>query len=449
MTDHFRTKKTNLINAFIIVIIMHLIDSSEYFKSYQLANEDILIIDKSGILVKELSAEGTKTIVSFDGAFDLSSSNNFYDVALSQFPSEKGGLIICYVKQNLYIISSDYQNKYTSSLQLNAAHVIIIPYDSVQEGSVTNYYYFICFILQDNNNNAISVLEYYYNIDTCQNNLKISNNITSINSLGEQCKTETLLDRIDCELMYNNIITCFTKNTYPTELAHNSFDINNNLQRISKFSGTTKTNSGANKIKSALSGDKKRALVCRIDDQNYICCQVFDITKNEWSDDVKIFSTINDQDALKLKYIEEKKEYVLFNRKSNTAVDMVIFDENFKVKTNNEEIECGYVEESLSGCNYLPSYDIYYSNKNKNYFTLTGCDSNGFVNYTVSEKSTNSFENSIILYNGTITAENITNDEKKEIIKEEKEKKEEMEEVEVEEKEERREGEEEIGRAHV
>ena len=126
--------KTNTINLQIIFIIIHLINSSSYFKAYQLANEDLLLIDQTGILVQDKSTQEITTIVAFDSTIgDLSSTSYFYDVTLSQFPADKGGLIICYVKQNLYIISNNYEKKYSGPLELSTQHVVIIPYNYLKK----------------------------------------------------------------------------------------------------------------------------------------------------------------------------------------------------------------------------------------------------------------------------------------------------------------------------
>ena len=157
---------------FILLEIIYIIKSSAIFKSYQLITGDILIINSAGILLQNQLTKNLSTIKSFNNSISIGTVKELQYVTISQFSSEKDGLILCYIKQNLFVISNDYKTICTNKLEISADHVIIIPYDIKLENNNKNYYYIICFLSSDNKN-PINIHEYYYNINTCNYTLKI------------------------------------------------------------------------------------------------------------------------------------------------------------------------------------------------------------------------------------------------------------------------------------
>ena len=235
------------ISIFLLLYIILLKKSlSQFFKSYQLASGDILIIDSTGIQVQNKT---TKKISSIKN-ISLDIGQNGYNISISQFPSEKNGVIFCYIKNSLYVISSDFEKICNSSLEIAAYREIIIPYDIISE----NYHYYICFLTTEK---TINIQEYYYNINSCTNTLKNSNSVKPTNSLNGESELNWLGNVVDCELMYNDIITCFIQNTNPSEIATVSFNLSNNLTKEANYCSTTEKNNVANVISFSIRRQKK------------------------------------------------------------------------------------------------------------------------------------------------------------------------------------------------
>ena len=396
-----------IINIMIIIESISLTESSQYFKSYQLISGDLLIINSSEILLQNEITKELSIIKSFDNSLDIQWYSGLLQIEISQFSSNKDGHILCYVNSNLYIISNDYQKICTISLELSTIDITLIPYDiKIEEGN-KNYYYIICFLSSNNN---INIHEYYYNIDNCNNTLKNSNSVKALNSLKEESLIDTIGGRFHCELMYNEIVTCFAKNNYPIEISNTSFDLKKNLSKISEYCGTINLNSHIISIRSVLSEDKKKALMCFINGDGYVYCNIYDIINNKWGENVKMFNTdiSKNNDALKVKYIKETKEFIILGAVEGANIELMKLDENYNVKCNNDKYDYCYSEQSIkeNDCYYFYSYDIYYSNIFNNYYATVGCKEDSFVNRTISEEYNIKLDGNTVFYNESISSEN-------------------------------------------
>ena len=96
-------------------------------------------------------------------------------------------------------------------------------------------------------------------------------------------------DSISCDYMYsnkninNNVLLCFLYELNTNNFVTISFDPDNNYQeeilsRIGKKESILV-------IKSVVSPDKKKNLVCFIDYYNSYKCALYNIEKNSWSDE--------------------------------------------------------------------------------------------------------------------------------------------------------------------
>ena len=404
MVNNFSYIK-QIINIFILFETINLINSSKYFKSYKLISGDLLIINSSGFLLQNKITKEISKIGSFNESITFGSVKSLQDIAISQFSLEKNGVIICYIKNYLYVISNDYKKICTNSFKLSSDHPVIITYDIKNENNNINYYYIICFL----SNNLINIYEYYYNIDNCNNTLKNYNSVKPTNSKNVETDIEISGSKFDCELMYNDIITCFGRNNNPTEISSTSFDLKNNLTKIIEYCSTENAN-GASIIRSTISENNKKALMCFYDNNVYSYCNGYDLISNKFTEKISIFnnSITQNTESLKVKYIKETKEYIIFNAMGDTSIDVLKLDENYNIKGNINEYN---IKESLKedGCLILYSYDIYYSDINNSYYIITGCKDNKFINQEISNEYNNFYNESL--------ENNTKEDDKKDNIK--------------------------------
>ena len=377
-----------IVQIITILYVPHLINSSEFFSSLKLISEDILIVDEKGIFIleKDLSTE-PNYIITFNETL-LSSKGETQNITIVQYPTEKNGNILCKAKNKMFIISNDYSKICNTTIIISSDHTVIIPYDyKVEEGN-NNYYYIICFLDKIEDKGGVFIREYYFNMDTCENNLIFSMSFNPLNSFEQKADITVSDTRIDCELMYNDILTCFTYNGYPSELSYSSIDIKNNFTYLLNYSGTSNILSTVpNKIRSVLSNDKKKAFVCFQDNTCPIYCSIFDLLKNEFNDEKEILprSTV-DKEGFKIEYFNKNKKYIVYTRFSNVLIDMIILDENFTIVSTNILYQKCFTSFTLVNCYTINNYYVFYSNEYKKYIGLTVCSNNEFKNYTMPEE---------------------------------------------------------------
>ena len=137
----------------------------------------------------------------------------------------------------------------------------------------------------------------------------------------------------------------------------------------------TKYNNGTKVIKSILSKDGKKSLVCFINDDNNGECLIYNITDNTWND----FSTylsdcLPEITSLNIEYFEnggENGEYVLYCFQSETKLNLVKFDLNFNEIVGENEIYD--INENEKSCtNFAVSTLAHNSINNLNIFII--CD---------------------------------------------------------------------------
>ena len=93
-------------------------------------------------------------------------------------------------------------------------------------------------------------------------------------------------DSYNCE----DILTCFYENKTPNELVAVNFNIKNNkINILDSRPIIFQTNNGCQQIESTLSLNKTKAYICYIDNQNECHCLFYDIQKNCFDGENKIF----------------------------------------------------------------------------------------------------------------------------------------------------------------
>ena len=97
---------------------------------------------------------------------------------------------------------------------------------------------------------------------------------------------KNIADNFSCELMINsnndNLLTCFFENENPKEIIASSFNVDETTNIINIYNTNTYSNNGIKIIKSYISSDKKKSLICFIDNSNYGNCIIYNL--NEFSE---------------------------------------------------------------------------------------------------------------------------------------------------------------------
>ena len=149
-------------------------------------------------------------------------------------------------------------------------------------------------------------------------------------------------DNFSCQLMKSisneNILTCFYQTENSNQItAHNfKFDFNTNINNytiISLFSNSTSSKK-VNIIKSILSQDYTKSLVCYINEIDKHCyCLTYNITTYSWSNcKIYLSGCLSKSSSLNIEYFDSTNEYILYCYQSETKFSLKKLDENFEIK---------------------------------------------------------------------------------------------------------------------
>ena len=160
------------------------------------------------------------------------------------------------------------------------------------------------------------------------------------NNLNSGCYSELIFSKeYNFSITSNNLncyfyetLICFYENS-SNELVTSIFNVDINNRNIEYTSSYPKSNGGAKIIKSIISSDLRKFLVCYIKEENNCDCLIYDISSNLWSNDpinylnnclVKIIS-------FNIQYFDILNYYILSCFQSEKEFGFVKLDEYFEI----------------------------------------------------------------------------------------------------------------------
>ena len=399
---YFIVSKNKLQLLLIILIIFSFPQSNNssfsYFHAKTIYSEKILVINENGISTYNQDFKEETIIKNFsENPFTQNKENiETQYITISQFDNDENRYIICRVKNKLYFFSDknsednillyEYTNNNITDVKIEIINSV---YENLNLKKI--YYFFICYV-----KDYILYVEKYNFINENSNFSLIKTNQIAENSIkyGE--------GGLNCQTMHSNInnydfITCFLPEISPgNNLVVYTFDfyLNKNIS----LSSCTKENLNINSLKGVTNKNKTKTLICYVYDNTY--CIIYDINTNSFSNDIKFFTKcyIN-PDTLLLNYIEYKKEFVFSCKKLSENVEIMILDENFNIKSNNDNYTYCYNDHKIENCSYSYSYDLLYLSEKNDYYILSTCNDN--ITYYQSTGKCNIETDNIDFYNFT------------------------------------------------
>ena len=363
----------NNLKIFLYIISFNLIFSNnntlntygmKFAKSLKLYNGYIITAGDIGISIYD--STGMISIYNYTEIEDsIDSEDDGYFTTLVQFPKEYNGLVIVFIINTMYIFDFEAHFKFKKKI------------DNISFTSFIKFYSFVPYIYKDGNyhiilgyiNESEKVLLQYYLI-----NLE-SESVTLVNYYSFD-QDDYLNDfsynyGVSCQIMnhheYGKILTCFYQlNNNPKEISAISFNIINN--RIEKIQGlNTSYEDVSFCIQSAISEDKKKSLVCYIqndDDegrQRNGFCNIYNIDENKFGEKFRCLTSSCEANInhISLNYFRETKEYIFSCTGTTSDINIMRFDQNFNIISINNGIQ---IKEdsiiSISGCHYPYFYSI-------------------------------------------------------------------------------------------
>ena len=336
--------------------------SFKYFKAFNLLSNKIILITDEGIFgyVKE---SGEQILIENFTLIDSQLDQDY--ISFAQFPLDKGGYVICRVKQNIYVFSDDLSSKYGSFQveELSEVYSVIVPYIA-NDGRIAIVLTFIkddllnliIYILK-NNNNVYSFCRLFTHQQYTKNE---DNSSDKVLYTGISChKTISSI--------YGSLLTCFVLNRQ--EISFLAINFYNESPYNVYYSNNMIKTDGTYIINCSISPDKSKCLCGYIDFNSYYNFLIYDIEKNSFSTLCKLMVGCG---AFKfytgIKYVKEQNEYIGYCFLSNGKLNMIKFDENFNIKDIDDNSNKSYIHfEYYNELNIMYSSSLIYDNNNEIY----------------------------------------------------------------------------------
>ena len=380
-----------LLDIFPLVFFLYQIQC-EIFTSLQLLSNKILYVNRTGIYFYDNNFNYESEIKIFNEEL---SENDILRASLSQYSATNGENIICKIKNIFYLFPVDASYICEGNMDQTKSdyYNVVLAYNKKVENSNTNFYFIFCYVTSSS---PIYITEYYFSkTETlCTLNENISKEVSPLNSYNQEVEPQ---NEITCTLMNNNYLACFTISPSRNELLATILNPENNFEKVYNNPITESTKEGG-LMKSAISSDKKKTFVCFCSNSAY--CAIYNIEKNELTKVLKVFDEVRIlNDFISVDYFSQTNEFIVSAIDYNSNLKIIIFDENFNVKSTNSSFKnCYTYYTKTTNCYNILSYKVIYSQEKNNYKLITGCTEN----FDDDMKECNvEIKNTIDFFNGT------------------------------------------------
>ena len=337
----------NLFFIFLFFAHFLMVNMSSNFKNIILDNGDILIINKNGIYAYNKNTFLISKSYNFESSLQIN-TKDIEQISHFKFSPNSGDKYYFILVNNiLFIFSSDgeFKYKYTISSETNTNY--ITPFKFINSNQCK---YFVEYV-NSNNNLVIKLFEYDFYSNS--NNLLSTNELNILNSSGNKMKN--IVNNLCCELMINsnndNLLTFFFENENPKEIIASSFNVDETTNIINIYNTNTYSNNGIKIIKSYISSDKKKSLICFIDNSNYGNCIIYNL--NEFSE-YTFNPSLNNCLTNSLSYLSIEKpidsnNYFIYCFYSSSEFSLIELDDNFEIIQNSKDYKINL--SSINNCN--------------------------------------------------------------------------------------------------
>ena len=361
----------NTITILIIIITCLFINCDEFFKtlscvypvSFTLYNENNLLCCKDGIYTYNSNFEEKLSFYKFEK--EISSLDEANIITISQYPNNENVILI--TKYKFYFITPEGIVLFFKDFILNnTGYYYTLNLYKYEK----NFNFVIGFI---NNLNKINLLYYNINVSSEELNLIINYEPDIINIEGEI--KNYFYYGITCQIMNRNnidILTCFFMENSPGEIGAFSLYINSSIEIIQDSFRHVGIIGSKRYIKSVVSPDKSKALICFSDDQNNGYYLKYDINLLEFYSGPTSYMKICEAKPCHIKayYFSRSEEYIFFCT-DKLNFKMAKFDKNMNIIQNENLNSNTQYDLSLSDSHYGSNIgNIIFLEENQNYAFL-------------------------------------------------------------------------------
>ena len=355
----------NILNLEIIIIFLlfRLIKNSsiQNFKAIYLSNNFYYIIKSDSISYFNSTNDDSNSIYIFNDSQKITTIEESEMISFGVFKNDSESINLLVVKNYVYAIIKE-------NLYCNKKLTEITGYSEVYPYQCTAY---ICFYVIGIINSSKNLYLYLYKNPKGFCTSEVVSNLT-INNVDS--------NNLSCKLMQSSsngkVLTCFYQNSNSKEIIATSLNIditNGKMETISSLT-KSKSNKGAKIIKSTLSQDETKSLVCYINDYNNTDCLIYDIIINQWSGySTYLYKCLLKFSSLNIEYFDNLNEYILYCFQSSSQFNLQKLDSNFD-KKEDEKNGLYDLTEKVSECTNYSLSSLIHDSDNVNIFI--NCDGN-------------------------------------------------------------------------
>ena len=351
-----------LIIIFLIIIRILKIQSLLNYKSIYISNNNYLVITPTNLYYYNSNDESKSNVHNFSGQQIINSEEESAMINFGYFRDGTNPVHLLLVKHYIYAL---YNGEYIC----DCSNEDLFGYYSEIYAitCTTGYCYYILGFINSDKKLQLFLMQNPKGV--CPSTKMFSVEINNVDS-----------SNINCQFMQSSngeVLTCFYQSS--NEIVASSFKtnineffpFNTNIENITNLM-KTKSNNEAKIIKSTLSQDRKKALVCYTNNDSKCNCLIYDIINNEWSDyDTYLTGCLLEISSLYIEYLEKKNEYIVYCFQSSTRFDLQKFNSTFG-KEEDEENGIYELSNSLANC---PDYYLYsFIHNSDDIKILTICD---------------------------------------------------------------------------
>ena len=351
--------KTLFLFYFIYLILK--IYSYKYFQANILTSGNLLLITDTHVILKE-----TNNITYLYTVYNNESESQFLNlVSFAQFSPNDDYVICRFINITQILYQEKTQILLIQNDDIANCYCKIIPYKLINQKLI-----FITTYI--NSENKLDLI--MYNVDVEMYSYDITKEV--------QLHNLYVKDAISCDFMYsnntnnNNTLVCFLSELKTKNLVAISFDPENNLKE--KYLSSIQKDNTIEIIKSKVSSDRTKSIVCYINSNNSYKCLLFNLIELKWSKEITLLNNCQKNNyETDISYIKDKSEFLVYIYSENTILHIFFFDENFKIKTKNELGNKCYIRKELDNCDTKLASSIFYSKNTSNYTLMIDCSNSG------------------------------------------------------------------------
>ena len=350
-----------------------------------LSTNKVFVVAENRIRIYDIDLSTIKGQHDFGLDEIITSEDDAQFVYIDEF---EDGTSIAFVKKKIFVFSdtANYLGKLDITDYLDSLPPVEYYYDLVAYECNNQNYYFVVSYIQSQN----IIIKYFQFTKNGGSSISAATKLSEYSGKPKTSQNndgEAKSNGISCHKIYKNDIQaliCFYEMASPFGVSVSYYSISTtNIQELSWGRDFT-TNQQASIIKSVLSPDYKKALICYTKYFDDGICVVYDIDLNKFSDETKYFNSCRGKaTGIKVYYFQQRNEYMFVCQNDRKGFNVVLYNSNFEgIVPNSGSDKSEPYYEFGGSCYNLFTFDIIYLESVDDYILINDCNmgnEEGFV----------------------------------------------------------------------